>query len=354
MAAISMKTRRIGDAVVGARDRDLAGLERLAQRVEHARIELGKLVEKQHAAVRERDLAGPRAQAAADQRRHARRMMRRAERSPVGERAAVELAGDRGDHRDLEQLGRRERWQDRGKARRQHRFAGAGRPDHQQVMPARGRDLERALGALLAADVLQVEGRLGARANLRLRPQQHLRSLDVVGELDQRARRDDLHVGARPGGLRPAGGRADQALLGRVGADRGRQHAGDRRDRAIERQLAEHHVIVERIGRNGADRRHQAERDRQIVVAAFLGQIGRREVDRDAARRQREAGGGERRAHAVARLGDGLVAKPDDVEGGQARRDLHLDCHVARLDALERDRGDPLDHARFHCNPDKD
>jgi len=40
----------------------------------------------------ERNLAGLGAQAAADQRRHAGRMMRRAERPPVGERAALELA----------------------------------------------------------------------------------------------------------------------------------------------------------------------------------------------------------------------------------------------------------------------
>ncbi len=38
-----------------------------------------------------------------------------------------------------------------------------------------------------------------------------------------------------------------------------------------------------RIRRNGADRRHQPERDRQIVMAAFLRQIGGREIDGDAA-----------------------------------------------------------------------
>ena len=33
----------------------------------------------------------------------------------------------------------------------------------------------------------------------------------------------------------------------------------------------------------------QAERDRQVVVAAFLGEVGRREIDGDALRRQRQA-----------------------------------------------------------------
>jgi hypothetical protein len=40
--------------------------------------------------------------------------------------------------------------------------------------------------------------------------------------------------------------------------------------------------------RNGADRGHQAERDRQVVVAPLLGQIGGREIDGDAAGRQRQ------------------------------------------------------------------
>ena len=71
------EARRIGDAMVGARDRDFAGLERLAQRIEHLRLELRQFVEKQHAVMRERDFARPRAQAAADQRRHRGGMMRR-------------------------------------------------------------------------------------------------------------------------------------------------------------------------------------------------------------------------------------------------------------------------------------
>ncbi len=173
--------------MIGARDRDLAGLERLAQRIEHLRLELGKLVEKQHAMMRERDLARPRAQAAADQRRHAGRMMRAAERPPVGERAAFELARDRGDHRDFEQLGRRQRRQDRRQPRRQHRLAGAGRPDHQQIVPAGGGDLERALGALLALDVLEIDERALDLADLRLRPREHLRAAEMIGELDERA-----------------------------------------------------------------------------------------------------------------------------------------------------------------------
>ena len=107
------------------------------------------------------DFARARPHAAADQRRHARRMMRGAERPRPADAAAGEVAGEDSDHADFEHLGRLERRQDRGQPPRQHRFAGAGRADHQQIMPAGGGDLERALGGLLALDVLA--GRASSR-----------------------------------------------------------------------------------------------------------------------------------------------------------------------------------------------
>ncbi len=75
----------IDDAMVGAGDRHFAGLERLAQAVERLRVELGQFVEKQHAVMGERDLARPGVDAAADQRRHRRRMVRGAERPAIGQ-----------------------------------------------------------------------------------------------------------------------------------------------------------------------------------------------------------------------------------------------------------------------------
>ena len=225
-----------------------------------------------------------------------------------------------------------------GKPRRQHRFAGAGRADHQQIVAAGRGDFERALGAFLALDVGEVERRTVHFENFRLRPRQHLRALEMIGELNERRRRDDFDVGARPGGFRPAGRRAHQAFAARIGADGGGQHAGDRRDRAVEAELAEHGEAGQRVVRDGADGGHQAERDRQIVVAAFFGQVGRREVDGDAARRQREARGGQRRAHPLARFGDRFVGQADDVESRQPRRDLDLDIDGTNLDAFERNR----------------
>jgi len=84
-------------------------------------------------------------------------------------------------------------------------------------------------------------------------------------------------------------------------------------------------------------------------VAAFLRHISGREVDGDAPGRQREPRGDQRRAHALAGLGYGLVGEADDVERGQAGRDLNLDIDGAGLDALKRHCRDALNHAAPAC-----
>ena len=213
-------------------------------------------------------------------------------------------------------------------------------------MAAGGGDLERALGALLALDV--PAGRAGRRRPARSAGSG--RAITCVplkwlaSWISERGARISMSP-RRPGGLRPARRGADQPVAAPVGRDRGGQDAGDRGDRAVERELAEHGEAGERVGRDRPDRRHDAERDRQVVVAAFLGQVGRGEIDGDALCRQREAGGDQRRAHPLARFGDRLVGEADDHEGDVAGRDLHLHVDGPRLDALEGDRRNARDHA---------
>src|SRR5215472_18576891 len=121
-------------------------------------------------------------------------------------------------------------------------------------MTAAGGDFERALGAFLAFDVGEVERWSTRFQNFWLRPRQHLRALEMVGELDQRAGGDDLNVWAGPGRFRPADCRADQAIASGIGPDRRRQHAGDRRDRTVEPELAEHGQWLPSLGRSAGAR----------------------------------------------------------------------------------------------------
>ena len=142
------------------------GLERLAQHFEHAAVPFGQLVEEQHAVMRERNLAGPRVAAAADQRDGARRVMRRAVRAhpPCSRRKP---AGERGDRRGGERLFLGQRRQEARQPLREHRLAGAGRADHQQAVRAGCGDGERSLRGLLAAHVGEIgRGRSRASATL--------------------------------------------------------------------------------------------------------------------------------------------------------------------------------------------
>jgi hypothetical protein len=77
---------------------------------------------------------------------------------------------------------------------------------------ATGGDFERALGALLALDVLEIDQRAAGLADLRVWARQYLCAAEMIGELDERRGRDDLHFRARPGGFGAAGAGADEAF----------------------------------------------------------------------------------------------------------------------------------------------
>ena len=151
---------------------------------------------------------------------------------------------------------------------------GAGRPGHQQAVPARGRDLQRPAQPRLAADV----GQVGSLAGVQPRGQ-----APAVGvgpgpsgvpsdrELPKPGQTDHLHP-ARARSVRRAS--ALQRRLGRVlGGHRdpararpgGRASAigsapGTRADRAVERQLPGQAKSIERGGRDLPGRGEQARR----------------------------------------------------------------------------------------------
>ena len=218
-------------------------------------------------------------------------------------------------------------------------------------MTARRRDLQRPLGHLLTLHVLEVGEVRGRGADARLGARQDLRALEVVGDLDEAARRENGHVAGRPGRFRPALARADDALAESVGADRRRQRAGHGRDRAVQPELPDDHELANLVGRHLAHRRHQAQRDRQVVVTALLRQVRRRQIDGDALRRRRKAGRDQCAAHALPAFRHRLVRQADDGEGDGPRTDLHLDVDGHRVDALEGYRRHMADQR--HLQPDR-
>src|SRR5262245_45076671 len=79
-------------------------------------------------------------------------------------------------------------------------------------------------------------------------------------------------------------------------------------------------------------------------MTSFFRQIGRSEIDGDTAGGEREAGSNQRRAHALLGFRDGLVRQPDNGEGRQAGRYLHLYVDGTSLDPLKSNCRDALNH----------
>ena len=172
--------------MVGPRDHRLAGLERLAQRIEHLRVELRAA---RRGTARRDGRARLRPAAVACRRRPAPPCSPNDAARGTG--ASCRCAPPARSPAKLRIMltssisARRERRQDRGQPLRQHRLARAGRPDHQQIVPAGRRDFERALGRLLALDVAQVGHGLDAWVRRRQRAPQRLQSLEVIDQLQQ-------------------------------------------------------------------------------------------------------------------------------------------------------------------------
>ena len=120
-----------------------------------------------------------------------------------------------------------------------------GCADHQEVVPAGGRHLEHALGALLTLDVPQVGQRRRVGLDVGLGPRQRLQPGEVVDQRQQVGRRQHGHVLVCPCRLGPASRRADQPLAHGIGADRRRQGTRHGADRGIQRQLADGGIALE-------------------------------------------------------------------------------------------------------------
>ena len=301
-------------------------LQRLAERLAGRPGELGQLVEEEHPMVGQADLAGAGDVAAADQAGDRDGVVggpERPRRDQAGARA--EEPGRREHPGDLERLVALQRRQQAGQPPGQHRLAGAGRADEEEVVAAGGGDLQRAAGNALAAHVGEVGdpgwwgGRRGAG------PSEVGPAGQPLPDLAEGGRPDDAEVRDK-GGLGQVGLGDDQEPGGRPpGGQGGRQHAADGADVAGQAKLADGPQAVQPGRRDRAGRGEQPDRDRQVEAGAVLGQVGRGQGDGHAAVRPLIAGVAERRPDPVAGLEHGRAAEADHGHRGEATADVDLD-----------------------------
>jgi hypothetical protein len=178
-----LDSRRIGDAMIGTRDHAFAPFQAAgaARRASGARIpEIHR--GREHRCARAKPLPAH-AKAAADDCRHRGRMMRRARTGRRSDSLPPEswpaMEGS-SRLRAVPSAPAAAGW--KAGAAASMDFPESGRPDHHQIVTTGSGHFQRALGALLSLDVGKV-GQVGRpRMDARLRPRQHLRSTEMIGD----------------------------------------------------------------------------------------------------------------------------------------------------------------------------
>ena len=300
-------------------DREAPFFERLADRFERVAPKLRQLVEKEDPAVGQRSLAGRRPGASSHEARARDPVVGRAEgrrREEAGSRG--QRSGDRVDPRDLEGFGRSERRENSGKPAGQHRLSRAGRPGQKEVVPAGSGDLGRAARDRLAPDFGEIRPGLAGRRGRGRRGGNGLRAGDVRDggrEVRDGNDADPLHRGGLRSVLRREDDLVEPGVAGRQGQA---ERAPNGPHLAAEPELADEDAPRAGFGPE-ALQAGEADGNGKIEGGARLTEVGRGEIDRDRAVRQREAAVLERRAHALAGLANARVGQTHDGEAGNAR-----------------------------------
>ena len=112
--------------------------------------------------MRQADFAGPRRSGAASDKPRIRYRVVRSAKRPARQQsdAARKQPGDAMDLRGLYRFLKSQWRQDSGEALREHRFTGAWRADHQNIVPAGRSHFQSTLGAGLATDIAEIRKRL--------------------------------------------------------------------------------------------------------------------------------------------------------------------------------------------------
>ena len=252
---------------------------------------------------------------------------------------AVEQAGDAVDFGGFDRLVFGHRRHDGGQALGEHRLAGAGRADHQEVVAARHGDLERALDVVLAFDIVEVDVITGLlakelpavdflRGNVAVAFQQVDRLAQVgdaidIDALDQAGfagvvqRNED---GAVPGVFRLQGEGEDSL---------------DRAHAPVEGEFADDGALFQGAVLEFLAERDNADGDGQIEARALLAHIGGGEIDGGAPLGFGVGHVADRRPHPVAALFDRRVGQANDDDAGVAFANIDFDLDAERIDTVQ-------------------
>jgi hypothetical protein len=258
--------------------------ERLPQPLERRAAELRQLVEEQHAVVRERDLAGPRLLAAAEQARRAARVVWCTERALEADvdrcrtcdrRADRESCGGVAHREDRTGLVLRRRRQEVGQPARECGLAAARGAHQEQVVASCRSDDEGALGGPQAAQVGELErwSRRACRGVRCTRFDVHrpAQERDRGREVADRNRSHLAHERSPRRFLRGAQDRV-QSRFGRTSGED--ERAACRADAPAHREFSERSDPLESFAVEEATRSGERERHRKIEVCADLAQAG--------------------------------------------------------------------------------
>ena len=209
-------------------------------------------------------------------------------------------------------------------------------------MTARRRDLERALGLLLAFHFAEIDvvGVRVAESGSEI-DRHRLQRTQSFEELERLAQAVDAeHRGALTddGRLRRILARQHHAReLRRSREQRGRQRTLDSFDASVQREFSQHEITAQaRAIFQHVLRCENSQRQRQVERRAFLARVGGREVDSHLARRKFEARIFQSRLDPIERLLDRTLGQPDESMRRDARADIDFDFDRKRINANQR------------------
>ncbi|MCU1285661.1 MAG: hypothetical protein JWO13_2011 [Acidobacteriales bacterium] len=213
-------------------------------------------------------------------------MVRRAIRaSPDKSGICVEDSGHTVNFCGLQCLFECERRENGGNPLGKHRFAGTGRPDHEDVVSASRRDFERAFGSVLSANIFEVYGKVldflqerGGVNGHRCHPVTSVQQVDDVeqrfhwinGQTGDDSRFARVHL------------RNDKVLDLAIACGNGDgQSPADSTKAAIEAQLADKNIVGQFLLVQGTVCAKNSERHGKIEAGTFLLDVRGGEIDGD-------------------------------------------------------------------------